>query len=91
MMQVTVPFEAQGVAFYGANELCLVNGPVKVEVPYQVKSKILAVGVTGKTEYYWFDSQLYEKDSKILVAEMRHMTRYMKAGSALYPEVSEGS
>lgn len=88
MMQLRV--EAKGVAFYGANELRFVNGPVKVDVPYQTRGKILAVGVTPKTEYYWFETQLYEKASKKLVASMLHMTRCMKAGSPLYPEVPEG-
>ncbi len=90
LMQVRVPFEARGVAFYGASELRYVNGPVKADVPYQTKGKIIAVGVTSKTEYYWFESQLYEKASNKLVTTMRHMTRYMKAGSPLYPEVPEG-
>jgi len=90
LMQMTPPFQAEGVAFYGATELSYVNGPVKVEVAYQVKSKVIAVGVTSKTEYYWFDSELSEKASNKLVATMHHMTRYMKAGSPLYPEVSEG-
>ena len=90
LMQVRVPFEAKGVAFYGANELRYLSGPVKVDIPYQTKSKIIAVGVTSKTEYYWFESELYEKASSKLVAAMRHMTRYMKAGSPLYPEVPTG-
>lgn len=87
LMQLSVPFEAKGVPFYGANELRYLGGPVKVDVPYQTKGKIIAVGVTSKTEYYWFESELYEKASNKLVAAMRHMTRYMKAGSPLYPEV----
>lgn len=90
LMQVRVPFEAKGVAFYGANELRYLNGPVKVDMPYQTKGKIIAVGATSKTEYYWFESQLYEKASNKLVAAMCHMTRYMKAGSSLYPEVPTG-
>jgi hypothetical protein len=87
LLQVRVPFEAKGVAFYGANELHYLSGPAKAGVLYQTKGKIIAVGVTSKTEYYWFESQLYEKASHKLVAAMRHMTRYMKAGSPLYPEV----
>ncbi|UCH52013.1 MAG: hypothetical protein JSV54_04555 [Chloroflexota bacterium] len=90
LMQVRVPFEAKGVAFYGANELRYLDGPVKVDTPYQTKGKIIAVGATSKTEYYWFESQLYDKASNKLVAAMRHMTRYMKAGSALYPEIPAG-
>ena len=90
LMQISVPFETKGVGFYGANEIRYLNGPVKVDVPYQSKGKIIAVGVTSKTEYYWFESQLYEKANNKLIAAMRHMTRYMKAGSPLYPEVSAG-
>jgi len=87
MMQVRVPFEAKGVGFYGASELRYLDGPVKVDTIYQTKGKIIAVGVTSKTEYYWFESHLYEKASNKLIATMRHMTRYMKAGSPLYPEI----
>ena len=90
LMQISVPFETKGVGFYGANEIRYLNGPVKVDIPYQSKGKIIAVGVTSKTEYYWFESHLYEKASNKLIAAMRHMTRYMKAGSPLYPEVSAG-
>jgi hypothetical protein len=90
LMQVSLPFEAKGVAFYGANELRYLDGPVKVDIPYQTTGKIIAVGATSKTEYFWFESQLYEKESHKLVAAMRHMTRYMKAGSSLYPEVPTG-
>jgi hypothetical protein len=91
LMQVSVPFEAKGIGFYGANELRYLDGPVKVDIPYQTKGKIIAVGATSKTEYYWFESQLCEKASNKLVASMRHMTRYMKAGSLLYPEVPTDS
>jgi len=87
MMRFELPVHPPGVGFFGATEICYVNGPVKADVAYQVKSKIIAVGVTSKTEYWWTDSQLYEKASNKLVAQMRHMTRYMKAGSPLYPEV----
>lgn len=90
LMQVRLPFEAKGVGFYGASELRFVSGPALVDVPYQVKGRITAAGVTSKTEYYWFESELYEKASRKLVATMRHMTRYMKAGSPLYPEVPAG-
>jgi len=75
----------QGVPFFGANEYRMVNGPVKVGVEYRVVNKIVSLAVTSKTELYWLDSWLYEKDK--LVATMRHLNRYMKAGSPLYPEV----
>lgn len=91
MMAVILSVHPDAVGFFGATEIRYVNGPVKADVSYQAKGKIIAAGVTSRTEYYWFDSQLYEKDSNQLVAEMRHMTRYMKAGSPLYTETSGGN
>jgi hypothetical protein len=87
MMRFELPVHPPGVGFFGSTEIRYVNGPVKTDITYQAKSKIIAVGVTSKTEYWWIDSQLYEKASNKLIAQMRHMTRYMKAGSPLYPEV----
>lgn len=87
MMRVMPPFLPEGVSFYGATEMRYSNGPVKADVPYETKGKIIAVGVTSKTEYYWFDSWLFEKKSGALIVEIRHMTRSMKAGSPLYPEL----
>jgi hypothetical protein len=86
-MQVIPSFIPEAVGFFGGTEIHFFNGPVKTGIPYLAKGKIIAVGVTSKTEYYWFDSQLYEKETNKLVAGMRHMTRFMKAGSLLYPEI----
>lgn len=85
-MQVGPKEAPQAVAFYGATELRNLNGPMKVGVPYRVSGKLACVGASSKTEYYWFDSYLEEKDSGKRVAEMRHMTRFMKASSPLYQE-----
>ena len=74
----------EAVSFYGATELRNVNGPVKVGVSYRASGKIVFVGTSPKTEYYWYDSWLEEKDSGKRVAEMRHMIRFMKASSPLY-------
>ena len=86
-MRIDLPFLPQGVGFYGATELRYAKGPVMAEVPYETRGKIVAVGVTSKTEYYWFDSWLVEKKGGALIAQIRHMTRSMKAGSPLYPEL----
>ncbi|MDD5287830.1 MAG: hypothetical protein PHY28_01790 [Dehalococcoidales bacterium] len=86
-MQVAVPFQTKGTGFFGGTEINFIDGPVKTDVAYRATGKIIAVGATSKTEYYWFDSKLYEKASNKLVASLRHMNRFMKAGSPLYPEV----
>ncbi|MHA1256793.1 MAG: hypothetical protein ACTSPS_14470 [Promethearchaeota archaeon] len=42
------------------------------------------MGQSSKTEYYWQDSFLEEKETGKLVADMRHLVRFMKATSPLY-------
>jgi len=85
-MQLQPGVSPQAVGFFGATELRNVNGPVKVGVPYVAHGKLVCVGASPKTEYFWFDSTLEEKDGGKVVAQMRHMTRLMKASSPLYQE-----
>ena len=86
MMDITGDRVGQSVGFFGATELRNVNGPIKVGVPYRKTGRIVCVGTSPKTEFIWMDSELYEKDSGKLVADMRHMNRLMKASSPLYQE-----
>ncbi|MFX1376721.1 MAG: hypothetical protein ACFFA0_13005 [Promethearchaeota archaeon] len=79
--------EIKGVPFYGATEIQIINGPVKVDVPYKVNGKIICVGVSPKTEYFWYDSILEEKETSNQIAKMRHMNRFMKAYSPLYQSI----
>jgi len=76
----------EGVGFFGATEVRNVNGPIKVGVPYRASGKLVCVGVSERTEYWWYDSFLDEKDSGKRVADMRKMVRLMKAGSPYYRE-----
>jgi hypothetical protein len=71
---------APAVGFYGATELVFHDGPVRTGVPYSKSGKVVCVGVSPKTEFAWFDSFLRDREGK-LVAEMRHMTRWMKISS----------
>ncbi|MBY8991275.1 MAG: hypothetical protein KGD58_11020 [Candidatus Lokiarchaeota archaeon] len=76
--------EIKAVPFFGATEIQNVNGPVMVGTPYEASGKIACAGASSKTEYYWQDCLLKEKESGKVVASMRHMNRFMKAGSAVY-------
>lgn len=86
LMHVSDNRSFQGVGFFGATEFRMVNGPVKIGVPYRATNKVICVGAGKKSEFFWVDGSLYEKDSDTLVATMRHLNRWMKAGSPLYPE-----
>ena len=82
--ELTATSSLNAVAFYGATEIQNINGPVKVGVPYNVNGCLICVGASSKTEYFWYDSILEEKESGRQIAKMRHMNRFMKASSHLY-------
>jgi len=71
------------VGFYGATELRNINGPIMVDIPYRVYGEVVYIGVTAKTEFYWYDSFLDDLGGK-RIAEMRKMIRVMKSSSALW-------
>jgi hypothetical protein len=76
---------APAVGFFGATEVSLVNGPIRLGVPYRETGKVVCVGESPKTEFAWFDSALHDKNGT-LIAEMRHMTRWMKVSSPLWSD-----
>ncbi|MHA2283238.1 MAG: hypothetical protein ACXAC5_20545 [Promethearchaeota archaeon] len=78
--------EYKAVPFYGATELRNINGPALIGVPYIAKGKFVCIGASGKTEYFWLDSTLEEKETGKIVASMRHLNRFMKAGSPFYKD-----
>jgi hypothetical protein len=71
------------VGFFGATELRHINGPILADTPYKVHGQVVFVGVTAKTEFYWYDSFLDDLEEK-RIAEMRKMIRVMKSSSDLY-------
>jgi len=77
----------KAVPFFGATEFQIMNGPVLANTLYSAKNKVICVGIGDRTEFFWLDGWLYEKGTSKVVATMRHLHRYMKAGSPLYPEL----
>lgn len=74
---------APAIGFFGATEIVLHDGPIRMETKYRKSGKVVCVGESPKTEFAWFDSFLHDETGK-LIAEMRHMTRWMKASSPLW-------
>jgi len=74
------------VGLFGGLEFRYINGPVFCDRDYSLSTRILAVGDTPKTEYYWYESLLKDPDTGRDIAEALHMIRVMKASSPLYPE-----
>ncbi len=74
----------RAVGLYGAIEVQHINGPVFAEHDYEVDGDILALGVTPKTEYVWFETFLREPGGGDAVASMIMMLRFMKASSKMW-------
>jgi hypothetical protein len=73
------------VGFFGATEIVLHRGPIEYGVPYRKAGRVVCVGASPKTEFAWVDSTLHAANGT-LVAEMRHLTRWMKVSSSLWAE-----
>ncbi len=71
------------VGLFGSTEVALRNGPIRAGVPYTRTGRVICVGITDKTEFAWKASELRDESGK-LIAEMRHLTRWMKASSPLW-------
>ncbi len=76
----------KAVGFFGATEIALCEGPIKLGTAYTLKGEVVCVGASPKTEFAWVDSELIEESSEKTVAKMRHMTRLMKVSSDLWKE-----
>lgn len=74
------------VGLFGAIELRHVNGPIFLDHDYASSGRVIAVGETPKSEYYWYESWFDEPDGGKRVAEMIMMLRFMKASSDLYKD-----
>ncbi len=75
--------QGRAVGFFGATEITLHAGPLRVGAPYRKTGQVACVGASPKTEFAWVDSQLWD-GAGTLVAEMRHMTRWRKVSSPLW-------
>lgn len=71
------------VGFFGATEIRLLDGPVRLNTGYRRTGKVVCVGASPKTEFAWVDSALLDERGKT-IAEMRHLTRWMKSSSDLW-------
>jgi hypothetical protein len=69
------------VGFFGATEINLKHGPIQLNHKYRRTGEVVCVGASSKTEFAWVDSRIEDVDTGKLVAEMRHMTRWMKVSS----------
>jgi hypothetical protein len=74
-------------AMFGAFEIAYEAGPVFLDRPYTVDGVVVGVGESPKTEYLWWDATASDAQGRV-VARMRHLLRFIKASSPLYPELA---
>lgn len=75
------------VGLFGALEFTCTAGPLLCDHEYINRGRILAVGETPQTEYYWFEGVIEEPQGAKEIARSLIMIRIMKASSTLYPEL----
>lgn len=80
------PHIGDASGMFGAFEIAYENGPVFVDRPYTVEGRALGVGQSPKTEYLWWDATATDEQGRVC-ARMRHLLRFIKASSPLYPEL----
>ena len=83
------PHIGDTLSMFGAFEIAFENGPVFLDRPYTVEGKVVGVGDSPKTELLWWDA-VTRDDKGVAIARMRHLLRFLKATSPLYPELSGG-
>lgn len=81
------PAVGEAAGMFGAFEIAYVNGPVRLDQDYVVSGRVVGVGESPKTEYVWWDAEAADAEGRT-VARMRHLLRFIKASSPLYPELS---
>jgi len=77
------------LSMFGAFELAFESGPVFLDRPYTIEGKAVGVGDSPKTELLWWDAVARDEKGQA-VLRMRHLFRFLKATSPLYPELSAG-
>jgi hypothetical protein len=81
------PHIGDALSMFGAFELAFENGPVFLDRPYTIEGKAVGVGDSPKTELLWWDAVARDEKGRAVLS-MRHLFRFLKASSPLYPELN---
>jgi hypothetical protein len=76
--------DGPAVGLFGAIELQAVNGPLRADVDYDGRFKILALSESPKTENIWYQAWAADPATGKDVAFMIMYLRFMKASSPLW-------
>lgn len=84
--QHLAPDSDKAEQMFGACQLVHVNGPIFLDRPYTVRGTVVGVGESPKTEYCWWDATAHDEKG-VEAARVRHLLRFIKTGSPLYPGI----
>jgi hypothetical protein len=70
------------LGMFGALEIANVDGPLTVDRTYEMRTRIVAVGESPKTEHAWFEVTAHEGERHVATLFMQQ--RWMKASSPRY-------
>jgi len=76
------PLIGEAVGLFGAIEVAQLRGPFLLDRAYEIRSTVLSVGQSPKTEFLWYESVAWHEGDA--VASMRMQLRFMKASSNEY-------
>jgi hypothetical protein len=74
----------RAIGLFGAIEVQYENGPLFAERDYVAAGRVLAVGETPRSEYFWYESEVRESEGSPCAARMLMMLRFMKGSSPLW-------
>lgn len=80
------PASDTAAGMYGACQLVFVDGPIFLDRPYRVRGTVIGTGDSPKTEFVWWDATAADEKGRE-VARVRHLLRFIKAGTPAYPEL----
>ncbi len=85
------PHLSDAVGLWGALEVGFLDGPIEPDVPYEATLTIVAIAESPQTELLWHDVAFRRADPETdaepdgrIVAEVRILSRFMKASSPLW-------
>lgn len=76
--------DGPAVGLFGAIELQSIKGPTRVDTPYKVRAKVVALSESPKTENVWYRAWAADPATGEDVCSMLMYLRYMKGSSKHY-------
>jgi hypothetical protein len=78
--------QKQAVGLFGALEIRQLKGPLRADVDYLARTRILKLSESPRTENVWYDVTIADAKTKEDIGVVRFLIRLMKGSSPLWAE-----